>query len=147
MSIPSRGCQLTHRQRVYSFHQISMRCTNTTKYTVQVLDRNPSEKCSELIHFLQSALQVCYDIRASKIVHVQQMRVLDNGVLACKFDVQDPSPCLPPACLPHANFCTRSIRAGRQQSISPQSTLMTLCSSDAAFRTKNKIAMCTSDVK
>ena len=39
-------------KRVYSFHQISMSCTNTTKYTAQVLDRNPSEKCSELMHSL-----------------------------------------------------------------------------------------------
>ena len=39
-------------KRVYSFHQISMSCTNTTKYIAQVLDRNPSEKCSELIHSL-----------------------------------------------------------------------------------------------
>ena len=48
--------------------------------------------------YVPFALQVCYDIRASKIVHVQQLRVLDNGVLACKFDVQDPSLCLPPEC-------------------------------------------------
>ena len=79
--------------------------------------------------YIPFAQQVCYDIRVSKIVQVQQLRVLDNEVLACKFDVQDPS------------------RADRRQSISTQSTLMTLCSSDAAFRTKNKIAMCTSDVK
>ena len=53
MSILSRGCQLTHtHKRLYSFHQISMSCTNTTKYNAQVLDRNPSEKCSELIHSL-----------------------------------------------------------------------------------------------
>ena len=48
--------------------------------------------------YISFALQVCYDIRASKIVHVQQLRVLDNEVLACKFDVQDPSPCSPPEC-------------------------------------------------
>ena len=46
----SRGCQLTYRQRLYSFHQISISCINITKYTVQVLERNPEEKCSELIH-------------------------------------------------------------------------------------------------
>ena len=48
--------------------------------------------------YIPLALQVCYDIRASKIVHVQQLRVLENEVLACKFDVQDPSPCSPPEC-------------------------------------------------
>ena len=48
--------------------------------------------------YIPFALQVCYDIRASKIVHVQQLRVLDNEVLACKLDVQDPSPCSPPEC-------------------------------------------------
>ena len=48
--------------------------------------------------YIPFALQVCYDIRASKIVHVQQLRVLENEVLACKFDVQDPSPCSPPEC-------------------------------------------------
>ena len=48
--------------------------------------------------YIPFALHVCYDIRASKIVHVQQLRVLDNEVLACKFDVQDPSPCSPPEC-------------------------------------------------
>ena len=41
-------------------------------------------------------------------------------------------------------FYTRSIRAGGRQSLSPQSTLMTLCSSDAAFRTKNNTVMSTS---
>ena len=39
-------------KRVYSFHQINMSCTNTTKYNAQVLDRNPSEKRSELIYSL-----------------------------------------------------------------------------------------------
>ena len=29
-----------------------MSCTSTTKYTAQVLDRNPPERCSELIHSL-----------------------------------------------------------------------------------------------
>ena len=48
--------------------------------------------------YIPFALQICYDIRASKIVHVQQLRVLENEVLACKFDVQDPSPCSPPEC-------------------------------------------------
>ena len=47
--------------------------------------------------YITFALQVCYDIRVSKIVHVQHLRVLDNEV-ACKFDVQDPSPCSPPEC-------------------------------------------------
>ena len=37
--------------------------------------------------YIPFALQVCYEIRVSKIVHVQQLRVLDNEVLACKFDV------------------------------------------------------------
>ena len=46
--------------------------------------------------YIAFALQVCYDIRASTIV---QLRVLDNQVLACKFDEQDPSaPCSPPEC-------------------------------------------------
>ena len=48
--------------------------------------------------YIPFALQACYDIRASKIVHVQQLRVLENEVLARKFDVQDPFPCSPPEC-------------------------------------------------
>ena len=48
--------------------------------------------------YIPFALQVCYGIRASKIVHVQQLRVLESEVLASKFDVQDPSPCSPPEC-------------------------------------------------
>ena len=48
--------------------------------------------------YIPFALQVSYDIRVSKIVHVQQLRVLDNEVLACKFDVEDPSLCSPPEC-------------------------------------------------
>ena len=48
--------------------------------------------------YIPFALQVSYDIRVSKIVHVQQLRVLDNEVLACKFDLEDPSLCSPPEC-------------------------------------------------
>ena len=48
--------------------------------------------------YIPFALQVSYDIRVSKIVHVQQLRVLDNEVLACKFDEEDPSLCSPPEC-------------------------------------------------
>ena len=48
--------------------------------------------------YIPFALQVCYDNRANKIVHVQQLRVLENEVLACKFDIQDPSPYSPPEC-------------------------------------------------
>ena len=31
-------------KRLYSFHEISMSCTDITKYIVRVLDRHPSEK-------------------------------------------------------------------------------------------------------
>ena len=91
--------------------------------------------------YIPFALQVCYDIRVSQIVHVQQLRVLDNEVLACKLMYRILLPVHHLNVSLYANF----VHAVHQQA--PQSTLMTLCSSDAAFRTKNKIAMCTSDVK
>ena len=47
-------------KRLYSFHEISMSCTNITKYTVRVLDRHPSEKCSELIHSICPTSMISY---------------------------------------------------------------------------------------
>ena len=44
---------------LYSFLEISM-CTNITKYTVRVLDRHPSEKCSELIHPICPTSMISY---------------------------------------------------------------------------------------
>ena len=49
---PQPWMPINTQARVYSFHQISISGTNATKYAVQVLDRNPSEKCSELIYSL-----------------------------------------------------------------------------------------------
>ena len=45
-------------KRLYSFHEISMSCTNITKYTV--LDRNPSEKCSDLIYSICPTSMISY---------------------------------------------------------------------------------------
>ena len=49
---PQPWMPINTETKVYSFHQINMSCTYTTKYNAQVLDRNPSEKCSELIYSL-----------------------------------------------------------------------------------------------
>ena len=46
--------------KMYGFHQININCTNITKYTVEVLDRNPSEKCSGLIHSLCPTSMISY---------------------------------------------------------------------------------------
>ena len=45
---------------VYSFHEISMPCTNITKYTVHDPGRHPSEKCSELIHSICHTSMISY---------------------------------------------------------------------------------------
>ena len=90
---PQPWMPINTQTKVYSFHQITMSCTNTTKYTAQVLEEKSVQNW-----YISFVLQLCYDIRASKIVLVQQLRVLDNEVLACKFYIQDPSPCSPPEC-------------------------------------------------
>ena len=41
----------------------AMSCTNITKYTVRVLDRHPSEKCSELIHSICPTSMISYQNR------------------------------------------------------------------------------------
>ena len=87
---PQPWMPINTQTKVYSFHQITMSCTNTTKYTAQVMEEKSVQNW-----YISFVLQLCYDIRASKIVLVQQ---LDNEVLACKFYIQDPSPCSPPEC-------------------------------------------------
>ena len=47
-------------KRLYSFHEIGMSCTNITKYTVRVLDRHHSEKCSEMIHSVCPTIMISY---------------------------------------------------------------------------------------
>ena len=86
-------------------------------------------------------LQIWYHIRANEMPgnwrHLA-MRFLHANLMYRMHLPYSPSECL------GANFYRSSTGAGRQKYISPQSILMTLCSSDASFRTKNSIVMSTS---
>ena len=138
MPIIGRGCQLTHRQKTVQLPWDQHELHHYHQITCSSPGQTPFRKVFRADAF---PLLYKYDIIS------EPMRCLvteGNEVLACKFDVQDASPLFTIWMLALVLFFRSSTGAGRQKYILPQSILMTLCSSDASFRTKNIIVMSTS---